>query len=98
MFVMCLKNLEPNCARVSVITIFPYAEAFIAEAIDSGSALPTTPAPQDPLAHLPKDSGALADDAANRAMQITALHDFNIRFNRRAWRAADEQKIVCLRV
>jgi hypothetical protein len=77
-----------------VITIFPYAEAFIAEAIDSGSDLPTTPAPQDPLADLPKDSGALGDDAANRAMQIAALDDFNIRFKRRAWRAADEQKIV----
>jgi hypothetical protein len=94
MFVMCLKNLEPNCARLSVITIFPYAEAFIAEAIDSGSALPTSPAPRDPLAHLLNDSGVLADDAANRAMQNTALDDFNIRFNRRAWRAADEQKIV----
>jgi hypothetical protein len=55
LFYVChvLKKISNRIVRrVSVIIIFLNAEAFIAEAIDSGLALPTSPAPRDSLAHL----------------------------------------------
>jgi hypothetical protein len=51
-------------ARLSILRQLLNAEAFIAEATDTGLALPISPAPRDPSAHLPDNSGALSRDEA----------------------------------
>jgi hypothetical protein len=59
-----LKISNRIVRRVSVVNIFLNAEAFIAEAMDTGLALPISPALRDPSAHLPDNSGALSRDEA----------------------------------
>jgi hypothetical protein len=59
MFVLLLKNLEPNSAQGLGHHHLPEGRGFIGEAIYSGLALPRSLAPRDPLA-IPNSSGALA--------------------------------------